>query len=43
MSKDLLTKIPPMFDTYTIGKKFPIVYEESMNTVLKQELIRYNR
>ena len=32
-----------MFDTYTIGKKFPIVYEESMNTVLKQELIRYNR
>merc|ERR1712159_15242 len=43
MSADLRVKIPPMFDTYTISKKFPIVYEESMNTVLKQELIRFNR
>ena len=24
-------------------KKYPVVYDESMNTVLRQELIRYNR
>ena len=24
-------------------KQFPVVYEESMNTVLRQELIRFNR
>ena len=24
-------------------KKYPVVYHESMNTVLRQELIRYNR
>ena len=24
-------------------KKYPVLYNESMNTVLRQELIRYNR
>ena len=43
MASELLAKIPPLFNTIAIDKKFPIIYEQSMNTVLKQELIRYNR
>ena len=33
---------PPAFDYEAIFKKFPTEYEESMNTVLIQEVIRYN-
>ena len=43
MSADLLNKIPNVFDSLAVSRKFPIVYNESMNTVLKQELIRFNR
>lgn len=32
-----------MFDVEIIQKKYPTLYEESMNTVLMQELFRYNR
>jgi len=44
---DLVTetvkKIPSkVFDIELVQRKWPITYEESMNTVLKQELIRYN-
>jgi len=35
-------KIPKPFDNDKISRKFPITYHESMNTVLKQELIRFN-
>ena len=43
MAADLLQKIPGVFDNLAVAKKFPIRYDESMNTVLKQELIRFNR
>ncbi|RMX56942.1 hypothetical protein pdam_00011068, partial [Pocillopora damicornis] len=40
---DILSKIPLPFDTEMVQKKYPVLYEESMNTVLLQELIRFNR
>ena len=42
MASDILEKIPIPFDNDAVSKKFPITYHESMNTVLKQELIRFN-
>ena len=38
----ILARLPPVFDLHAIGKKYPTLYEESMNTVLLQETIRYN-
>jgi len=37
------TKTPQPFDYEAIYKQYPTSYEESMNTVLVQEVIRYNR
>jgi len=34
---------PELFDIEFASKKFPVSYDESMNTVLIQELIRFNR
>ena len=36
-------RTPEVFDTDAIYQKFPTSYEESMNTVLYQEIIRYTR
>lgn len=43
LAADILNKLPSDFDLETIMKKYPVLYNESMNTVLRQELIRYNR
>ncbi|CAF1118206.1 unnamed protein product [Rotaria magnacalcarata] len=43
LAADILSKLPADFDTEVIGKKYPVLYNESMNTVLRQEIIRYNR
>ncbi|XP_073998137.1 dynein axonemal heavy chain 3-like isoform X3 [Rhodnius prolixus] len=43
LSADILNKLPPEFNVLEIEKKYPTVYSQSMNTVLRQELIRYNR
>lgn len=39
----ILDKLPPNFDMDEACKKHPIKYEDSMNTVLQQELLRFNK
>lgn len=39
----ILASLIPDFDVAAIKKLYPVKYEESMNTVLVQELVRYNR
>jgi dynein heavy chain len=41
--EQIRAKVPKVFNLEAISKKFPTRYEESMNTVLVQEIIRYNR
>jgi dynein heavy chain len=41
--KEILSKLPKPFDTDHASKKHPVLYEESMNTVLQQELFRFNK
>ncbi|XP_076603478.1 dynein axonemal heavy chain 1 [Chaetodon auriga] len=39
----IVEKIPPPFSVLEVMEKYPVLYEESMNTVLIQEVIRYNK
>lgn len=38
---DVLGRLPDQFNIRAVSVKYPIVYTNSMNTVLRQELIRY--
>ncbi|GJQ83090.1 hypothetical protein Trydic_g20102 [Trypoxylus dichotomus] len=39
----ILGKIPHEFDLELISESYPVLYEESLNTVIIQEAIRYNK
>lgn len=39
-SKRILSQVPKPFDLEMVMKKYPVMYKQSMNTVLIQEVIR---
>lgn len=43
MALSIYERMPERFDVEAISMRYPVRYEESMNTVLGQECIRYNR
>jgi len=43
IATDILSKMPKQFDMELVAKKYPVTYTESMNIVLLQDLIRFNR
>nr|XP_024648317.1 dynein heavy chain 1, axonemal isoform X2 [Macaca nemestrina] len=43
VTQNILLKVPEPINLQWVMAKYPVLYEESMNTVLVQEVIRYNR
>ena len=39
-AKSILKILPQLFDEKEVMKMYPVLYEQSMNTVLVQEVIR---
>jgi dynein heavy chain len=42
IADNILSEVPKPFDVKSAEQKYPVKYEQSMNTVLTQELIRFN-
>ncbi|XP_022171452.1 dynein heavy chain 3, axonemal-like isoform X1 [Myzus persicae] len=43
LANNIEKNIPDLFNIIEATKKYPIKYEQSMNTVIRQELIRFNK
>ena len=43
VAADILSRLPANYDLEAISSKYPVTWSESMNTVLCQELERFNR
>ncbi|KAG8436117.1 hypothetical protein GDO86_007286 [Hymenochirus boettgeri] len=43
IAENMLKKVPQLISVKEVMEKYPVMYQESMNTVLVQEVIRYNR
>lgn len=41
--RECMGRLPPNYDIEMVQNKYPVLYEESMNTVLAQEMVRFNR
>lgn len=41
-AKNILAQVPDPVNVGPVMEKYPVMYEQSMNTVLVQEIIRYN-
>lgn len=42
-AESIASRLPAVFDVEAVSMAFPVMYEESMNTVLVQECLRYNK
>lgn len=40
---DIAHRLPEAFDEEAVAEKYPVEYTNSMNTVLRQEIVRFNR